>query len=203
MPSDRDIDIVERLRKVAIACDKSELWLPGAKPTIVEAADLITRLRAAPAEGMVSVPQSALDWLFGEGPDANGLHWGDDAYGDLSKRPYWWRSHFRKLIGAALAATPSPAPACFECETPLIGPLCPKCNPPTAPVGLIAALEEFVRMESSITHDIRTAHSLRGAGASDWMREDDHDMQRDLSAAFEAARRALAARAPRTGEETK
>lgn len=40
------------------------------------------------------VPKTALDWLYGSGPDANG-EWftpPDNAW------PYWWRTHFRELI---------------------------------------------------------------------------------------------------------
>lgn len=51
----------------------------------------------------VLVPKSAIDWLFGEGPDQNGSHFGDDI--PARAPPYWWRSHFRKLInGEAVSA---------------------------------------------------------------------------------------------------
>lgn len=70
---------------------------------------------AAPAPGGVWVSREALDWLFGSGPDADGKWFGDES---IPKRgAYWWRAHFRKLIGEAgpvydkstrsLAAAPS------------------------------------------------------------------------------------------------
>ena len=71
--------------------------------------------RARPAaspstpEGYKLVPDSALAWLFGEAPDANG-RWFSDAAELVAPLPrllggrppqYWWRSHFRKLIAAS------------------------------------------------------------------------------------------------------
>lgn len=58
----------------------------------------------APVEAVL-VPVSALQWLFGEGPDADGNQFDPDKLGKPSKAlggripPYWWRKHFRKLIG--------------------------------------------------------------------------------------------------------
>lgn len=48
-----------------------------------------------------SIPTSALEWLFGEGPDANGEWFGaDEDAAELRLRGrYWWRSKFRQLIG--------------------------------------------------------------------------------------------------------
>lgn len=50
----------------------------------------------------VTIPKAALDWLFGEGPDQNGLHFGADPedfkpIAGKYERPFWWRSKFRKL----------------------------------------------------------------------------------------------------------
>ena len=55
-----------------------------------------------------------------------------------------------------------------------------------------AALDWFAKHESSITSDIYTAHSLRGDGASQFMREDDSEFRADLRSAFMRARAALA-----------
>jgi hypothetical protein len=67
-----------------------EIWMKG-----YQARDSLS----AP-EGYVLVPQSALDWLFGQGPDANGEWFSDSVDLRIEKpRPYWWRAHFRKLIG--------------------------------------------------------------------------------------------------------
>jgi hypothetical protein len=56
--------------------------------------------------GWVMVPQSALDWLFGQGPDADG-NWFEV---DGNRPRYWWRSHFRKLIGQAIPTRTLKAP---------------------------------------------------------------------------------------------
>lgn len=52
--------------------------------------------------GWVIVPQSALDWLNGEGPDPDGKWFGDAeppiAPGKTPRR-YWWRTKFRELLG--------------------------------------------------------------------------------------------------------
>lgn len=51
---------------------------------------------AHPADGWVTVPRAALAWLFGEGPDQDGNHFGDDV-GDSAPR-YWWRPKFRAML---------------------------------------------------------------------------------------------------------
>ena len=53
-------------------------------------------------DGWVLVPQAALDWLFGEGPDPAGFHFGD--WPEDIPRPqgaFWWRSVFRQILAAA------------------------------------------------------------------------------------------------------
>lgn len=60
-------------------------------------------------DGYISVPKSALAWLFGEGTDADGkwFHEVQDAFSIIKfigkQPPYWWRPHFRKLIEASPA----------------------------------------------------------------------------------------------------
>lgn len=54
------------------------------------------------------------------------------------------------------------------------------------------ALQGLVRYQKSVLADVSSAHSNRGAGASEWMREDDRDFMRDLRAAFEVSAAALA-----------
>lgn len=56
-------------------------------------------------EDHVLVPKAALAWLFGEGPDAEGKHFGevaDEVQPLAGKYPrrYWWRSKFRSMIPA-------------------------------------------------------------------------------------------------------
>lgn len=49
--------------------------------------------------GYVLVPQAAIDWLMGEGPDPAGL-WFGDFPDDHPKPPgaFWWRSLFRSML---------------------------------------------------------------------------------------------------------
>tara|TARA_R110000744_G_C19018112_1_gene523860 strand:- start:77 stop:313 length:237 start_codon:yes stop_codon:yes gene_type:complete len=49
----------------------------------------------------------------------------------------------------------------------------------------------LLKMADGIKADVRTAHSERGGGASEWMREDDRDFRKDLREAFEAFETAL------------
>ena len=53
--------------------------------------------RRIEAGELAIVPQSALDWLFGEGPDENGEYFGSMYRPDIRNK-YWWRKHFKKLI---------------------------------------------------------------------------------------------------------
>lgn len=70
---------------------------------------------AVPAQeaDTVTIPKAALDWLMGEGPDADGYWFGDDA----GLRPigsFWWRGKFRSMIDA----NPTPAHS-GEAELPI------------------------------------------------------------------------------------
>jgi hypothetical protein len=61
------------------------------------------------------VPQAAIDWLMGEGPDADGNWFGDFPEGH-HLRPagaFWWRKLFRQMIEAAPAPS-SPSPDLIE-----------------------------------------------------------------------------------------
>ncbi len=81
------------------------MWKNHRDELLARVAELEAQL-ASPGtapENHVSVPQSAIDWLFGEGPDANG-EWFERPEGAHS---FWWRSHFRKLI---FNVTQSPSP---------------------------------------------------------------------------------------------
>lgn len=44
---------------------------------------------------LVCVPKSALDWLFGEGPDQNGNWFERDAE---DKGSFWWRKKLRDML---------------------------------------------------------------------------------------------------------
>jgi hypothetical protein len=59
-------------------------------------------------------------------------------------------------------------------------------------VAGMRVLKDIVRLQKDIQADVSTAHRLRGSGASEWMRDDDRDMRRELDAAFSAARAILA-----------
>lgn len=73
----------------------------------VAQADYEARIRSAlvaPAslpDGWVAVPETALKWLFGEGPDEDGNWFGDGATSDKGR--YWWRASFRAMLPAAPA----------------------------------------------------------------------------------------------------
>lgn len=75
------------------------------QPTPTTAKRLPTAPPGDGVPGMVLVPKTALDWLFGEGPDADG-HWFGD--GNFSTNgTYWWRAPFRAMIDASSAGAPS------------------------------------------------------------------------------------------------
>lgn len=61
--------------------------------------------------GFVLVPRSALDWLFGDGPNADGKWFGEEEDHVDTGRRYWWRSVFRRLI------RPQPSPPQAEEES--------------------------------------------------------------------------------------
>lgn len=70
------------------------------------ALDRLNALAATPPEprnGWVMVPKSAMDWLMGSGPDANGVWFSDGVQGTGK---FWWRSEFRKRIDALPAPPP-------------------------------------------------------------------------------------------------
>lgn len=50
------------------------------------------------------------------------------------------------------------------------------------------ALAWFARRGDTLIREVQTAHSGRGAAASEWMREDDADFRSDLREAVEKAR---------------
>ena len=55
-----------------------------------------------PDNETIAVPKSALDWLFGEGPDAGGKWFGElmPEPDEKPRRGFWWRSKFRSMIPA-------------------------------------------------------------------------------------------------------
>jgi hypothetical protein len=118
-------DIVERLRRRAETLDAlSERDIPAFELTKAswkleslsamrraakdscEAADEIERLRALAQQPLpvqeetVAVPKAALDWLFGEGPDASGHWFGDGQYNPKHRGAFWWRAAFRSMLSA-------------------------------------------------------------------------------------------------------
>lgn len=52
------------------------------------------------AEGMVLVPERALKWLNGEGPDDNGYWFGDEPP-TTGRGQFWWRIVFNRMLAAA------------------------------------------------------------------------------------------------------
>lgn len=63
-------------------------------------------LKSSPAaeSGCVRVPQSAIDWLMGEGDDFEPSP--DAPVSRLGHGRYWWRSEFRKRAGLSAAKPP-------------------------------------------------------------------------------------------------
>lgn len=56
-------------------------------------------LSAIEQAGLVVVPNAALKWLNGEGPDENG-EWFGDTQESRPVLPYWWRKVFTRMIEA-------------------------------------------------------------------------------------------------------
>lgn len=56
--------------------------------------------RARAPEGWVLVPDFAMKWLFGEGPDDRGF-WFGDAEAPRAKGAFWWRNDLRRMLSAA------------------------------------------------------------------------------------------------------
>lgn len=81
-----------------------------------KAAEALRSDSAAPSspavDGAVAVPKQALDWLFGEGPDNEGKHFGECEDIEIKtprkySRRYWWRSKFRSMIPALSVSRPT------------------------------------------------------------------------------------------------
>lgn len=93
--------------KFSIDCQNTECQINVRTIYIANIDEVIKRwnTRAAPPEGMVMVPKSALDWLFGNGPDADGEWFSEtyDALKMLERLSFWWRPEFRKRLAAAEA----------------------------------------------------------------------------------------------------
>lgn len=66
------------------------------------------------------------EWLYGvEGYGLRAERLSEDLRDPLDKVLPWLRAAFE--VGCA--AAPTPDVHCFECQTELVGPLCPECNP--------------------------------------------------------------------------
>lgn len=100
--------LADALRGLLKAYENAFDWTAELPPETAEAERIANEVlealtsskpeQAVPS-GWVAVPQSALNWLFGTGPDADGNWFGDTAR--ETKGRYWWRSHFRRLISPA------------------------------------------------------------------------------------------------------
>jgi hypothetical protein len=95
MSRDELLDVLKR-EIGAVLFDKYGIILSPDTNLIAEAA-----LSAIEQAGMVVVPDAALKWLNGEGPDEAG-HWFGDAPEDVpvGRRAFWWRSKFTRMIEA-------------------------------------------------------------------------------------------------------
>ncbi len=78
---------------------------PGTHPDAVRRTEIFATALRAYAEAMSAVPvawrlvpESALAWLFGEGPAPDGTEFGE---GPRSLGMFWWRTEFRKMLASA------------------------------------------------------------------------------------------------------
>lgn len=80
--------------------------ITGVGPASYEFADWLLSIASPaqsswqPPEGFVMVPQAAIKWLHGEGPDDNGKWFGDAEPPIKPSMPiarYWWRTTFRRM----------------------------------------------------------------------------------------------------------
>lgn len=113
------IDIVEAVTDELLAHGEFSAGMNNRSNARVAAEVVIAMVRAfdlaqtVQEPGYVTIPQAALDWLFGEKPDADGKWFGeyeDDILPSKTwiKRTYWWRSKFRELC--ALPSTQDKSP---------------------------------------------------------------------------------------------
>ena len=68
------------------------------------------RSQGGAPEGFRLVPEFAIRWLLGEGPDANGNHFGEEYAYDFESGRYWWRSEFRAMLAAPQPPVSQSAP---------------------------------------------------------------------------------------------
>jgi len=93
--------LIELREKIASGTDVAHAREQLRKISL-EDLDTIIAALSTPEGEWVLVPKSALDWLMGEGPDANGRWFGDRSPQQTKPiGPYWWRSEFRAMIAAS------------------------------------------------------------------------------------------------------
>lgn len=57
----------------------------------------------------LTIPWSAWDWLMGQGPDDQGVWFGDGMH-EPPRGAFWWRNVFRKLCGLSIDGSDLPRP---------------------------------------------------------------------------------------------
>lgn len=88
---------VQLRRDAEARADRAEAIISACIRDEVQREDL---MRRASPEGYWLVSMAAMKWLFGEGPDDTGRHFGDPPPDDLDNRPrFWWRTTFRRMTG--------------------------------------------------------------------------------------------------------
>lgn len=74
------------------------MFFTNHEPGYIKYARLYQQGQAKPAmDGWKLVPEYALKWLFGEGPDKNGNYF-EPPINPTGK--YWWRTKFRAMLSA-------------------------------------------------------------------------------------------------------
>lgn len=113
--------------------------------------DLVSEhVEPAPEAGVVGVPTvyamvpiAALKWLHGEGPDDDGI-WFGDAERVTGSGSYWWRTVFRRMCAASPPPPSDPVvQKLVEALKGMVGGKCPSC----AGWGEVAYMGDMVSCE--------------------------------------------------------
>lgn len=80
----------------AVSIDWVNATFNGWKFTLIE---WVSPRKDALRQDMMLVPTAAMRWLFGEGPDDTGAHFGDTTNVERISGNFWWRNTFRRMTG--------------------------------------------------------------------------------------------------------
>jgi hypothetical protein len=97
--------VIERAN-LRTSCLQSEICVSGPCACADDIAGAVIKAylaaltAAQAADGYQLVPTSALQWLAGMAPDANGVWFGDGEYARQGRGAYWWRTRFAAMCAA-------------------------------------------------------------------------------------------------------